>query len=206
MATKSKKVQAVQTALVLRCCNADMSSKNGFVWPGVGGIATAPDWKDNKECGNGLHGWLYGQGDHSTSDYFLQSDAKWLVVKVVLSTIIMLGGKCKFQSGEVVFVGMKSEAADYIIANEPQAANVAVIGLIAECGENGVLQGGTLSVLTGGYSATMTGGYYAVMHFQYWDGKRTRTVIAYVGEDGILAGIPYRLNEKHLLTLVEATK
>ncbi|MFY9328404.1 MAG: hypothetical protein WAO76_10355, partial [Georgfuchsia sp.] len=66
MATKSKKKTAPETALVLLCCKADMSSKNGFVWPGVGGIATAPDWKDNKKCGNGLHGWLYGQGDHST--------------------------------------------------------------------------------------------------------------------------------------------
>jgi hypothetical protein len=51
------------TALVLRCCRKDMTSKNGFTWPGVGGIATAPDWKDNKDCGNGLHGWLHYLGD-----------------------------------------------------------------------------------------------------------------------------------------------
>ena len=220
MATKAKK-KTVETALVLRCCNADMSSKNGFVWPGVGEIATAPDWKDNTECGNGLHGWLYGQGDHSTSDYFNKDDAKWLVVKVAFADIRMLGGKCKFQAGEVVFVGSKSEAAAYIIANEPQAANVAVIGAVLECGEKGVVQGGALSVLTGGdcakmtggysatmtggysatmtggYYATMTGGYYATMHFQYYDGKRNRTVIAYVGEDGIEPNVAYRLNADH---------
>ena len=233
MATKKK---AVETALVLRCCNADMSSKNGFVWPGVGGIATAPDWVDNDACGNGLHGWLCGQGDHNTSDYWSQADAKWLVVEVVFADIRMLGGKCKFQSGKVVFVGTKSEAAAYIIAHEPQAANVAVIGAIFECGENGVLQGGALSVLTGGNhatmtggnsatitggdsatmtggnSATMTGGNYAtmtggnsaIMHFTYFDGKRTRTVIAYVGEDGIKPNVAYKLDANHKPMEVES--
>ena len=45
-----KKV-VVKTALVLRTCSEDMSSKNGFVWPGVGKVATAPDWIANEECG-----------------------------------------------------------------------------------------------------------------------------------------------------------
>ena len=130
-------------------------------------------------------------------------------------------------SGKIVFVGSNSEAANYIVANEPQAASVAVIGLIAECGENGVLQGGALSVLTGGndakmtggnyakmtggyaakmtggdyatmtggYAAKMTGGDYAVMHFTYWDGNRTRTVIAYVGEAGIKPNVAYTLDK-----------
>jgi hypothetical protein len=310
MATKKKAAATVAapvaTSLVLRCCNPDMTSRNSFVWPDVGGIATAPDWKDNIECGNGLHGWLYGQGDHGSCDYLKNDKAKWLVVRVADSDIRMLGGKCKFKSGEVVFVGGKSEAADYIIANEPKAATVTVIGAVLECGENGSLLGGALSVLTGGdyatmtggysakmtggyyatmtggdsatmtggyyakmtggyyatmtggysatmtggyyakmtggdyatmtggyyakmtggdyatmtggysatmtggyyakmtggdyatmtggYSATMTGGYYAVMNFQYWDGKRTRVVTAYVGEDGILPNVAYKLD------------
>ena len=294
MATKKKAAATVAapvaTSLVLRCCNPDMTSRNSFVWPDVGGIATAPDWKDNTECGNGLHGWLYGQGDHGSCDYLKNDKAKWLVVRVADSDIRMLGDKCKFKSGEVVFVGGKSEAADYIIANEPKAATVAVIGAVLECGENGSLLGGALSVLTGGdyakmtggyyatmtggdsatmtggdsakmtggdyakmtggyyatmtggdsatmtggdsakmtggdsatmtggfsakmtggysakmtggdyakmtggYSATMTGGDYAVMNFQYWDGKRTRVVTAYVGEDGILPNVAYKLD------------
>lgn len=218
MATKAK-TSKIQTALVLRCCKADMSSKNGFVWPAVGGVAIAADWIDNTECGNGLHGWLYGQGDHSTSAYFSLAAAKWLVVEVAFSAIRMLGGKCKFQSGKVVFCGEKSEAAAYILKNEPQALNVAVIGAILECGEKGVLQGGALSVLTGGDSATMTGGNYAtmtggnsatmtggnssVMHFTYYDGKRIRTVIAYVGEDGIKPDTAYKLDSTH--KVVEVT-
>lgn len=56
------------TALVLRCCRSDMSSKNGFVWPALGEAAIAPDWINNNECGNGLHGWLYGAGEYISGD------------------------------------------------------------------------------------------------------------------------------------------
>jgi len=217
MATKKTKPE---TALVLRCCNADMSSKNGFVWPGVGGIATARDWKDDGECGSGLHGWLYGQGDHGTSDYWSYADAKWLVVEVVFSEIRMLGGKCKFQSGKVVFVGAKSEAAAYIVANEPQAANVAVIGLIKQVGELAAVSVGALGTATAGDSGTATAGdrgtatagdngtatagYRGTLCIKHWDSKndRYRTVIGYVGEDGIKPNTAYRLDANNKLTEV----
>jgi hypothetical protein len=156
MATKKTKPK---TALVLRCCNSDMSSKNGFVWPGVGGIAIAADWKDDGECGSGLHGWLYGQGDHQTSDYWSYPDAKWLVVEVEFSEIRMLGGKCKFQSGRVVFVGEKSEAAEYIVTNETYASDVAVIGHIKQGGEMALVSVGALGTATAGDSGTATAGY-----------------------------------------------
>ena len=259
----SQSAIAPTTSLVLRCCRADMTSYNGFVWPGVGGIATAPDWVDNNKCGNGLHGYLYGQSNHGSCLYSFVDDAKWLVARVEDSQIRMIfEDMCKFQSGEVVFVGTKSEAADYIIANEPRAATGAVIGTVLECGDKGSLCGGALSVLTGGKyakmiggdyatmtggdyakmiggdyvkmiggdyakmigshyakitggdNATITGGLYAIMtggdgaimHFQYFDCKckRTRTVVAYVGEDGILAGVPYRLDANHKLVKVES--
>ena len=114
-------------ALVLRCCAPDMSSANGFVWPGVGQMAEAPDWKNNKDCGNGLHGWLYGQGDYSSSSYWSQKGARWLAVEVEESSIVMLGDKCKFPRGKVVFVGERHEAAAFVMAHEPRAANVAII-------------------------------------------------------------------------------
>ncbi len=211
--TKKVATKKESTALILRCCAPDMSSKNGFVWPGVGGVAKADDWKDNAECGFGLHGWLYGQGDHSVADHATNEDAKWLVVEVVESTIRMLGGKCKFPEGKVVFVGTRAKAADYIIKHEPQAKNVSVIGAVLKCGDKESLLGGDLSSLTGGNSAKMTGGDYATMtggnyakmtggnsatmHFTYWDGKRTRTVIAYVGEDGIEPNVAYKLDANH---------
>jgi hypothetical protein len=56
------------------------------------------------------------------------------------------------------------------------------------------MTGGDYAKMTGGDSATMTGGDYAVMHFTYWDGKRTRTVVAYVGEDGIEPNVAHKLD------------
>jgi hypothetical protein len=146
------------TSLVLRCCRADMSSQNGFVWPGVGGEAVAPDWKANGECGNGLHGWLYGAGDHGCSSYYESADAKWLVVEVESASVVMLGGKCKFLRGVVRFVGAKAEAAAYIEEHEPRARDVAVIGATRVGGEGALVQVGALGTATAGYSGTATAG------------------------------------------------
>jgi len=214
MTKKQVKKEAAATSLVLRCNRADMTSRNGFVWPGVGGIATAADWKDNEECGNGLHGWLYGQGDHGCADYWAVAGAKWLVVRVEDSQIRMLGGKCKFQSGEVVFVGGKAEAADYIIANEPKAATVAVVGRSAIGGYNELVTVGALGSATAGASGTATAGDRGTatagdkgeIRICWYDGKndRHRTVIGYVGEDGIEANVTYKLDAKNKFVKVKA--
>ena len=64
--------------LVLRDVMADMSSKNGFIWPEIGYVE-APDWMPTEECGNGLHGHLWGAG----GDYLISEGAgRYLVVKV----------------------------------------------------------------------------------------------------------------------------
>jgi hypothetical protein len=245
----AKKQTTEKTALVLRCCASDMSSANGFVWPGVGEIAIAPDWREDGACGHGLHGWLYGQGDHSCSDYWTREGAKWLVVEVEESVIQMLGGKCKFPRGLVRFVGEKHEAAAYLIAHEPRAAGVAVIGAhlvrgdaqavtvgalgtatagyrgtatagalgtatagyrgtatagdrgTATAGDRGTATAGALGTATAGYRGTATAGYRGEIRARYWDDKnqRYRTVIGYVGEDGIRANVAYRLDSKNML-------
>ena len=148
-----------KTALVLRCCAPDMTSRNGFKWPGVGEEAIAPDWIKNTECGNGLHGWLYGQGDHSSADYWQREGAKWLVIEVDESSIVMLGGKCKFPRGVVRFVGEKHEAAAYLIEHELRAANVAVIGASLTVGDAQTVMVGALGTATAGAFGTATAGY-----------------------------------------------
>jgi hypothetical protein len=158
MATKKKQTEQPKTALVLRCCAPDMSSQNGFVWPGVGEVAEAPDWQPTGECGRGLHGWLYGQGDHGCSDYYLSAGAKWLVVEVELSSVVMLGGKVKFPRGDVRFVGEKHEAAAYLIEHEPQAKGVAVIGASLTVGDEQTVIVGALGTATAGNSGTATAG------------------------------------------------
>ncbi|MGO4763839.1 hypothetical protein AB4120_14980 [Cupriavidus sp. 2KB_3] len=146
-----------ETSLILRTCAADLTSRGGFQWPDVGGIVEVPDWKPTDECGNGAHGWLYGQGDHSCSSY-LDSTAKWLVVEVESDSIVMLGGKCKFPKGIVRFVGDKRAATQYLIEHEPRAREVAVIGITVTVGDSQSAIGGALSMLTGGDRSTLTGG------------------------------------------------
>jgi hypothetical protein len=210
-------------ALVLRCCAPDMSSKNGFVWPGIGKVAEAPDWENAAECGNGLHGWLYGQGDHSCSDYWLANGAKWLVVEVEESTIVMLGGKCKFPRGSVRFVGAKHEAAAFIVTHEPHSKSVAVIGHVAAVGDGEVVAVGALGTATAGDRGTATAGDSGTatagdrgtatagdrgtatagdrgtICIRYWDAKaeRYRTKVGYIGEDGLKPDTAYRLDDEH---------
>jgi len=64
--------------LILRTCNADMTSYGGFVWPESGPVE-APDWEPTYECGHGLHGLLWGEGNSGLLD--TSDDAKWLVVE-----------------------------------------------------------------------------------------------------------------------------
>ena len=145
------------TSLVLRTCNADSTSTNGFVWPAVGEKAICPDWKANNECGNGLHGWLFGQGDHGTAPN-TGADALWLVVEVVSDSIIMLGGKCKFPEALVRFKGDRKRATDFLRANEPRSLTCAVIGASIEVGDHAAGEVGALGTLTGGNGSTLTGG------------------------------------------------
>lgn len=66
----------MSTSLVLRVCRSDYTSYNGFVWPSeVGAEVVAPDWKQNNECGHGLHGtkstglWRHEMLEIETSFY-----------------------------------------------------------------------------------------------------------------------------------------
>ncbi len=90
---------------VLRVSGPGGKSKDGFQWPKTGPVA-APDWDPIPECGKGLHGWLWGVGDYSSSDYY----AVWQVVEVKQSSIVELNGKVKFPRGVVVFSGSLANA------------------------------------------------------------------------------------------------
>ena len=155
---------APATSLVLRVCRPDMAAYGGFVWPSdVGATVEAPDWRNDNDCGHGLHGWLYGQGDHGCVDHWAKAGAKWLVLEVETDSIVMLGGKCKFPRATVRFVGAKHDAAAYLIAHEPRAASVAVIGARIDVGDGGSAMAGALSTLTGGDGSTLTGGYRSTL-------------------------------------------
>ncbi len=115
-----------KTSLVLRACNADMTSRNNFKWP-ESGYVSCPDWSPSYQCGNGLHGWVDGHGDGDVCEYW-EETSKWLVVKVNDDDIIELSGKVKFRCGEVVFCGDRKGATDYILANSDSAKESPIIG------------------------------------------------------------------------------
>ena len=148
-----------ETSLVLRVCKPDFTSRGGFVWPSsVGASVSAPDWDDEAACGNGLHGWLYGQGDHDCVAYHSLPGSKWLVLEVCTSDIVLLDEKCKFPKAVVRFIGNRLEATSFIIANEPRAQNTPVIGSCLVVGDSRAVQVGALGVATAGREGTATAG------------------------------------------------
>jgi len=144
--------------LILRTCNADMTSRNGFKWPRSGHVP-APDWNPEPECGNGLHGFLRGEGDGGLADW--SSDAVWLVAEV--ETYVDLEGKVKFPAAHVIFAGSRLEAATIVKARYPDAAvigaNVAVEdGRVAVVGYRGTATAGNRGTATAGNEGTATAG------------------------------------------------
>ena len=220
----SKKKASQETAFVLRTCSADLTSHGGFQWPDkIGAVVEAPDWKKDNKCGHGLHGWLFGQGDHGCSSTVGDADAKWLVVEVDLSDLIALGGKVKFPRCTIRHIGDRASATQFLIANEPRAAGVAVIGATLQAGDKELCQVGAYGTATAGNWGTATAGNWGTatagykgtatagdegtatagekgeIRIRYWDEKadRYRTVIGYIGEDGLEPNVPYRLNADH---------
>ena len=204
-------------SLVLKVVSSEMKSYGGFQWPGVGGKATAEDWQPTKECTNGLHGWLNGVGGIDCQSWSQYKDAKWLVLSVDTAQIIDLGGKVKFPEAEVIYVGGMSDAAQ-VILNSGFAGPVIGASIIGGnsstltgghrssltggdestlTGGNGsTLTGGNGSMLTGGDESTLTGGDCSILQISYYY-NRKRIATAYVGEDGILPNVPYKLDSNY---------
>jgi hypothetical protein len=199
-----------ETVLILRTCNADMTSYNNFKWPESGRVE-APDWRDDGDCGRGLHGWLNGEGDGSLGKWDV--DAKWLVVRVLKSDVRDLVGKVKFPKGDVVFCGDRKGATEFLVANG--CDGMAIIGGTATAGDEGTATAGFKGTATAGdegtatagdegtatagFKGTATAGKSGLLCIKYYDyeNNRYRMAVAYVGENDVKAGVKYRLNEKH---------
>ena len=190
MAEPKKKRHKPATAYVyvLRCVPADMRSTNNFAWPESGPVE-CPDWDPKPECGHGLHGWLWGEGDLSASGSVWQDEAsRWLVVRVAASDVVHLDRKVKFPRGEVVFCGGRTEAAHRI----------------CELGAQGAVHfatrtAGHYGTATAGYGGTATAGYGGEIRIRWNDGRRYRLAVGYVGEDGIEANVPYVVRDGQLV-------
>ena len=141
--------------LVLRVCEPEGRSSNGFIWPTSGPVA-CPDWKDTTECGKGLHGWLRGEGDHSAANLELFSNPNSLWLAVLVPGYVQLDGKVKFPRGEVVCSGDRLTVTDYLRAN---GCTGAVIGGTVRAGDRGMVMVGSHGAATAGDHGTATAGY-----------------------------------------------
>lgn len=121
---------------VLRSCDANMQSHGGFQWP-MEWQVTCPDFQNNPECGNGLHGWLWGVGDYSASKYH----ANWLILEVADDDIIQISEKVKFPKCEVLFVGSLAKAYAWLKYaphwEEAESSATGSYGIAASVGFNG---------------------------------------------------------------------
>src|SRR6202142_214897 len=141
--------------LVLRTCAANMESYNGFKWPQKGAVK-CHDWLPEPKCGNGLHGFLWGEGNGGLANW--AADAKWLVVSVWEKEIVVIDRKVKFPRGNVVFWGERKEAPDYMAARLPPGRTPAIIGHFAVSGERGTSTSGERGTSTSGDRGTSTSG------------------------------------------------
>ena len=190
------------TVLVLRTCNADLTSYDGFRWPESGPVS-APDWNCAPVCGGGLHGLLWGEGDGSLLNW--NPDARWLVVRADKGSVVDLGGKVKFPRGEVMFCGARDAAAAYIVANGGSGRNIA--GAIVTAGNRGTATagyGGTATAGDGGTATagdrgTATAGDGGTVIIRRWDTakSRYRVAVSEVGDGALKPKTKYRLNDKH---------
>ncbi|HHH9444888.1 TPA: hypothetical protein ACP32N_006906, partial [Pseudomonas aeruginosa] len=69
----------------------------------------------------------------------------------------------------------------------------------ATAGDEGTATAGDEGTATAGDWGTATAGKKGEIQIRYWDEKteRYRTVIGYIGEDGLEPGVAYKLDDNH---------
>lgn len=174
--------------LVLRVCQPDGSSSFGFKWP-LSGHVSCPDWVEDNICGNGLHGWIEGEGNSSSGPGSMISnpDSLWLVVEV--PAYINLKGKIKFSSGTVVFAGTKLAATNYL---QNHGCKGTIIGATVVTGEGGVSNAGDWGTAITGNFGTAIAGHSAlalVGHYGHAEVACRSTAIG--GDNSIAKGEHY---------------
>lgn len=191
--------------LVLRTCAADMSSYDGFVWP-ESGYVEAPDWDPDPriDCGRGLHGLPWGEGNWSLLS--TAADAKWLVVEVDPADIVESsgGGKHRFRAGYVVYCGDEAGAITRVMCCERNHARIAELAK----GKSKASGNGSTAASSGaggiaaslGDQGTVRAGPNGLIICTWWDADAERyyACVGEVGVDGIEADTDYVVRDGKL--------
>ena len=104
-------------------------------------------------------------------------------------------GKGSDPSGDYAQIGSSGYSAK--IGSSGDSAKIGSSGDYAQIGSSGysakiIASGKDAVIACAGLYATVTAGEGGAICIPYHDGKRTRFVVGYVGEDGIEAGVAYR--------------
>ena len=202
---------------LLRFCEHDFASAHDrtFIWPSVVGTDVHPRrWNPEPTCGDGLHGFVRGEGDASLADW--SDSAQWLVFSADSADVVAIGEqKSKARVARVEHVGQGETGAarrlDCLVYLERIGqCGAFAMGVMRQGGHGSTVTGGDRSTVTGGDGSTVTGGYgstvtggdgstvmggnHSALSVRWWDGARYRIAVAYVGEDGIEAGARYKVN------------
>ena len=88
--------------LVYKIVDASLMAGHGYTptaYP-IGGTVTAPDWRADRSCGNGLH---FSPTPRQARAYYVgDAPARYLACEVDLSTLVPLDDKCKAPSARVL--------------------------------------------------------------------------------------------------------
>ena len=145
--------------LYLRTVDANRRAHGGFQWPSeIGARVEAPNWHPTSECGNGLHGLPWGEGDASLLNN--EADAIWQVVEYDGPDAIDLGGKSKFPWCVLRYDGDRDGAIGYLIRSG--AAGKAVVFANVVAGHRGIATAGDHGTATAGDYGTATAGDYGI--------------------------------------------
>lgn len=131
-----------------------MTAYGGFVWPKKG-VVKPRKWSKRAECGDGLHGWLWGVGDASLG-YGGYDGAVWLVAEVDAEKVVDLAGKVKVPEAKVVYAGWRDAAVEYILKRGGLGKPVMYAKVIAGHKETAVV--GAHGVATAGVEGTAVAG------------------------------------------------
>jgi hypothetical protein len=202
--------------LVLRTSDKDGKAHGGFQWPSSGPVECS-DWNSKAECGNGLHGILWPEGDWS--DIKNYDEPLWQVVEVEESTLVKIGGKVKFPRGEVIYSGdfavalnmvakawlaqipkSYANAGDDPLTTDKRDARIGSSGDSARIGSSGdsarIDSTGKNAVIACAGSVTkFRASENGCIAAPWHDGNRIRFAVGYVGEN-IKADTWYSISEQ----------
>ena len=135
-----------------RYCNFQYPTK-------IGEWVEAPDFKQNRQCGNGLHGLMKGAQNAGYLHINNEKDL-WVLIEVHKNDIIDLNGKVKFKGGYIYFIGNKAEATSILFKIY---GNIGIHNLTLTGGDWSIFTGGDYSTLTGGEDSTLIGRDYSTL-------------------------------------------